>query len=165
MNTVTRMVRTVEPVTGPVNMVLPMDSETGVPMAAMPARGGVPQATARSRGVAQGEPEVDLAALLPRQAGTERERVPCTGTADGEYRRRRHGEGDPGDRPGVAADRGEADDTFTDVDGDAGMSTAEYAIGTLAAAALAAVLYMIVTGDSVASALTSVIEQALSVDF
>lgn len=49
--------------------------------------------------------------------------------------------------------------------GDEGMSTAEYAIGTLAAAALAAVLYMIVTGDSVTSALTSLIEQALSVDF
>ncbi|WP_075845696.1 DUF4244 domain-containing protein [Saccharomonospora sp. CUA-673] len=48
--------------------------------------------------------------------------------------------------------------------GDEGMSTAEYAIGTLAAAALAAVLYMVVTGDSVATMLASVIENALSVD-
>ncbi|KMS87870.1 DUF4244 domain-containing protein [Prauserella rugosa] len=48
--------------------------------------------------------------------------------------------------------------------GEEGMSTAEYAIGTLAAAALAAVLYMVVTGDSVTTMLTSIIEDALSVD-
>ncbi|PRX50550.1 uncharacterized protein DUF4244 [Prauserella shujinwangii] len=47
---------------------------------------------------------------------------------------------------------------------DAGMSTAEYAIGTIAAAAFAAVLYAVVTGDSVLSGLTSLVEQALSVD-
>ncbi|WP_020497199.1 DUF4244 domain-containing protein [Sciscionella marina] len=46
---------------------------------------------------------------------------------------------------------------------DAGMSTAEYAIGTIAAAAFAAVLYTIVTGDSVLSALTSLVQRALSV--
>ena len=45
---------------------------------------------------------------------------------------------------------------------DAGMSTAEYAIGTIAAAAFAAVLYAVVTGDAVLSGLTSLIEQALS---
>lgn len=44
------------------------------------------------------------------------------------------------------------------------MSTAEYAIGTLAAAAFAAVLYAIVTGDSIVSLLTSLVERALSVD-
>jgi Flp pilus assembly pilin Flp len=44
-----------------------------------------------------------------------------------------------------------------------GMSTAEYAIGTIAAAAFAAVLYTIVTGDSVVTALTGLVEQALSV--
>jgi hypothetical protein len=44
-----------------------------------------------------------------------------------------------------------------------GMSTAEYAIGTIAAAAFAAILYTIVTGDSVVSALTGLVEQALSV--
>jgi hypothetical protein len=47
--------------------------------------------------------------------------------------------------------------------GEAGMSTAEYAIGTIAAAAFAAVLYTVVTGDSVVTALTGLVEQALSV--
>ena len=46
-----------------------------------------------------------------------------------------------------------------------GMTTAEYAIGTLAAAALAAVLYTVVTGHSVVSAITGLIERALSVQF
>ena len=40
---------------------------------------------------------------------------------------------------------------------DAGMTTVEYAIGTVVAAALAAVLYKIVTGDSVVSGLTSLV--------
>ncbi|EIF00821.1 DUF4244 domain-containing protein [Saccharomonospora glauca] len=47
---------------------------------------------------------------------------------------------------------------------DDGMSTAEYAIGTLAAAALAAVLYTVLTGDSIVHHLTSLVERALSVD-
>lgn len=47
--------------------------------------------------------------------------------------------------------------------GEHGMSTAEYAIGTIAAAAFAAVLYTVVTGGSVAAALASIIERALSV--
>jgi uncharacterized protein DUF4244 len=46
---------------------------------------------------------------------------------------------------------------------DSGMSTAEYAIGTIAAAAFAAILYTVVTGDSVVSALTGLVERALSV--
>lgn len=46
--------------------------------------------------------------------------------------------------------------------GDAGMSTAEYAVGTIAACAFAAVLYQVVTGDSIASALRDLIESALS---
>jgi hypothetical protein len=46
---------------------------------------------------------------------------------------------------------------------DDGMSTAEYAIGTVAAAALAAVLYTVVTGDSVVSAISGLIQRALSV--
>lgn len=49
--------------------------------------------------------------------------------------------------------------------GDAGMSTAEYAIGTIAAAAFAAILYTVVSGDSVVDALTGLIERALSVNF
>jgi len=45
------------------------------------------------------------------------------------------------------------------------MSTAEYAIGTIAAAAFAALLYTIVTGDSVLAALTTLVQKALSVSF
>ncbi|MEU0544845.1 DUF4244 domain-containing protein [Nocardia sp. NPDC005978] len=42
-----------------------------------------------------------------------------------------------------------------------GMSTAEYAIGTIAAAAFGAVLYGVVTGDSIVNALTEIIDKAL----
>jgi hypothetical protein len=48
---------------------------------------------------------------------------------------------------------------------DAGMSTVEYAVGTVVAAAFAAVLYQIVTGDSVVSGLTELINRALSTSF
>ena len=48
---------------------------------------------------------------------------------------------------------------------DAGMSTAEYAIGTIAAAAFAAILYAVVSGDSVVGALTNIIDRALSATF
>ncbi|MGH3517926.1 MAG: DUF4244 domain-containing protein [Haloechinothrix sp.] len=48
---------------------------------------------------------------------------------------------------------------------DDGMSTAEYAIGTIAAAAFAAVLYAVVTGDSVVAGLTGLVQRALSVGF
>ena len=45
---------------------------------------------------------------------------------------------------------------------DAGMSTVEYAIGTIAAAAFGAILYTVVTGDSIVTALTSIINRALN---
>jgi hypothetical protein len=45
---------------------------------------------------------------------------------------------------------------------DAGMSTVEYAIGTIAAAAFAAILYTVVTGDSIVTALTNIIARALN---
>ena len=45
---------------------------------------------------------------------------------------------------------------------DDGMSTAEYAIGTIAAAAFGAVLYGVVTGDSIVNALTRIIDKALN---
>lgn len=45
---------------------------------------------------------------------------------------------------------------------DDGMSTAEYAIGTIAAAAFGAVLYAVVTGDSIVTALTDIIDRALN---
>ncbi|MEV6849623.1 DUF4244 domain-containing protein [Actinoplanes sp. NPDC051411] len=41
------------------------------------------------------------------------------------------------------------------------MSTAEYAVGTLAAVAFAGVLLKVVTGTNVLSALTAVIDRAL----
>jgi hypothetical protein len=47
-------------------------------------------------------------------------------------------------------------DTF-----DAGMTTAEYAVGTIAAVGFAAVLYKIVRSPAVSSMLTSIIETAL----
>ena len=45
---------------------------------------------------------------------------------------------------------------------EAGMSTVEYAIGTIAAAAFGAILYSVVTGDSVVGALTNLISRALT---
>ena len=45
---------------------------------------------------------------------------------------------------------------------EAGMSTAEYAVGTVAACAFAAVLYRVVTGDSIVSGLTDLVDSALA---
>jgi Protein of unknown function (DUF4244) len=45
---------------------------------------------------------------------------------------------------------------------EAGMSTAEYAVGTVAACAFAAVLYWVVTGGSIVSALGRLVESALA---
>ena len=45
---------------------------------------------------------------------------------------------------------------------DSGMSTIEYAFGSLAAAALAGVLYLVVNGDGVTSAIEGVITDALT---
>lgn len=45
---------------------------------------------------------------------------------------------------------------------EAGMSTIEYAIGTIAAAAFGAILYSVVTGDSIVGALTNIINRALN---
>lgn len=47
--------------------------------------------------------------------------------------------------------------------GDAGMTTAEYAVGTVAATAFAVILYKIVTGGQVTTLLTSIVKRALSV--
>jgi hypothetical protein len=43
-----------------------------------------------------------------------------------------------------------------------GMSTAEYAVGTVAACAFAAVLYQVVTGGSVVTALGELVQSALA---
>ena len=45
---------------------------------------------------------------------------------------------------------------------EAGMSTAEYAVGTVAACAFAAVLYRVVTGSSIVTGLTDLVERALA---
>jgi hypothetical protein len=46
--------------------------------------------------------------------------------------------------------------------GEDGMSTAEYAVGTVAACAFAAVLYRVVTGDSIVTGLTDLVDSALA---
>ena len=46
--------------------------------------------------------------------------------------------------------------------GETGMSTAEYAVGTVAACAFAAVLYRVVTGGSIVRALGDLVDSALS---
>ncbi|MFE7776547.1 DUF4244 domain-containing protein [Streptomyces sp. NPDC057445] len=48
---------------------------------------------------------------------------------------------------------------------DAGMTTSEYAMGTIAACAFAAVLYKVVTSGTVSKALESVIGKALDAQF
>ena len=45
---------------------------------------------------------------------------------------------------------------------EAGMSTAEYAVGTVAACAFAAVLYRVVSGDSIVTGLTELVDAALA---
>jgi hypothetical protein len=45
---------------------------------------------------------------------------------------------------------------------EAGMSTAEYAVGTVAACAFAAVLYKVVTGGSIVTALGHLVARALA---
>ena len=62
----------------------------------------------------------------------------------------------------ASAERMSAEDRSVDDRADAGMSTVEYAVGTVAAAAFAAVLYQIVTGGSVLSGLTDLINRAMS---
>jgi hypothetical protein len=47
--------------------------------------------------------------------------------------------------------------------GDAGMTTAEYAVGTIAAVAFAAVLFKVVRSPAVESALSSILQSALHV--
>ncbi|MGW0159906.1 DUF4244 domain-containing protein [Mycobacterium sp. NPDC003323] len=47
---------------------------------------------------------------------------------------------------------------------ESGMSTVEYAIGTIAAAAFGAILYTVVTGDSIVTALSNIITRALNTD-
>ncbi|AKK07716.1 DUF4244 domain-containing protein [Corynebacterium testudinoris] len=52
--------------------------------------------------------------------------------------------------------------TFKALNNDDGMSTIEYAMGSLGAAALAAALYLVVSSGGVANALEKIITDALS---
>ncbi|MFC4187261.1 MULTISPECIES: DUF4244 domain-containing protein [Streptomyces] len=61
-----------------------------------------------------------------------------------------------GDRAGRLMSRGRRDQ---------GMTTSEYAVGTIAACAFAAVLYKVVTSGAVLSALQSLIKDALDAQF
>jgi Protein of unknown function (DUF4244) len=45
--------------------------------------------------------------------------------------------------------------------GDAGMNTAEYAVGTLAAVAFAGVLLKVLTSEKIQSALSGIVQRAL----
>lgn len=49
--------------------------------------------------------------------------------------------------------------------GDTGMSTAEYAIGTIAACAFAALLYKVITSTQILQLLTGLVTRALQVPF
>jgi hypothetical protein len=47
---------------------------------------------------------------------------------------------------------------------DTGTTTAEYAIGTLAAAAIATALYAVLSSDSLAASVAELVQRALSVE-
>lgn len=49
--------------------------------------------------------------------------------------------------------------------GDDGMTTAEYAVGTVAACGFGGILYKLLTSDTVVQMLKDIIERALSVGF
>ena len=68
-----------------------------------------------------------------------------------------------GDRIGAVWARMTAETTRLVTD-ESGMSTAEYAVGTIAAAAFGALLYTVVTGDNILNALTGIIGRALNTD-
>jgi Protein of unknown function (DUF4244) len=48
---------------------------------------------------------------------------------------------------------------------DAGMTTAEYAVGTVAACGFGGVLYKVLTSDAVVTLLTDILKRALTISF
>ena len=52
-----------------------------------------------------------------------------------------------------------------DGDGDAGMTTAEYAVGTVAACGFSGILYKVITSPQVLELITSVISRAFKLSF
>lgn len=67
-----------------------------------------------------------------------------------------------GTRSDTATDDAVTDEAETIEVGDAGMSTAEYAIGTVAACGFAGVLWTVVHSGAVAHLMQGVVERALS---
>lgn len=94
----------------------------------------------------------DTCVLTPRPSY----RYPDTELDTASYARRAQELWNPGE---PSADRSSLKRILGD---DAGMSTIEYAMGSLAAAALAAVLYTVVKGRGVVDAIQSIIMDALS---
>ena len=86
---------------------------------------------------------------------TDDEQLPPAAEADGR---------DPAGEAGQRGARARAGRRWRRVtaEPEAGMSTAEYAVGTVAACAFAAVLYQVVTGGSVVSALGALVASALA---
>jgi hypothetical protein len=76
----------------------------------------------------------------------------------------------PGSEVDPCADNLKSGDGLSDVNSegepsDAGMTTAEYAVGTIAACTFAAVLYKVVTSAAILSLLSGVVTRALNVPF
>lgn len=84
---------------------------------------------------------------------------------DDEFGPRRSAGRRPGSRRDEGTRRHRRRSTRARTRRDAGMATSEYAMALLAAVAFAGVLYKIVTGDAVASALQSAVEKALDAPF
>ena len=68
------------------------------------------------------------------------------------------------DGAGPVVDRGAVADHPVAAD-DRGMSTAEYAVGTVAACGFAGLLFKVLTGDSVSRMLRDLVERALTTSF
>ena len=64
--------------------------------------------------------------------------------------------------PKQTAQKPEQEPGQEELPGDAGMSTAEYAIGTVAACGFAGVLWAVVHSDAVARLLQGIVERALT---
>ena len=71
----------------------------------------------------------------------------------------------PAPAASLARSRGRLAQRLQAVDPEAGMTTAEYAIGTVAACGFGGVLYKLITSDTVFGLLTKVISKALSLAF
>lgn len=146
--------------TGPSAAAGPSTTGPSAPAGPSPATGPSP-AVDPSAGAEAGTTTDRGAAGLGRGAGDRpvpvRERSGTRRTIR-RARRARPGTGEPAGAavPGPGSGR---------LGDDSGMSTVEYAIGTVAAAAFAAILYAVVSGDTILGALTGIVQRALSTTF